>query len=337
MEQQAHLGSFGLMMPASFMHSQIKALYEKVPPYAKKEGYYFHDGFRYDSVGRDIAGEYGIPKGLVRARMLQLLYTPAHGALNYVDGHYITPFAFSDGTCSNGNATYVISRDAVAALYEKEPTFRRIMQTGMFAYVDGHVAYCDSSNVIVGDKSTRLSAWANAHVDRACLRFSRVYSSSGYSYKFGRLNSEQAWKDSMMFLDRSGSMCEAEAQRAKEKLMEDMPMSFHGALTYIMKGRVTVDELVNRIPISRRTLLRLRTTERKQYDLDQIFTICLGLHLPPWLSEVLLDKAGLTVKRYGPKGYYGTILDCYYMDTFEEIKAFMAKNNYPALDLQAED
>ena len=52
-----------------------------------------------------------------------------------------------------------------------------------------------------------------------------------------------------------------------------------------MKGRVKVEELVERIHISRSTLLRLRTEERKQYDLDQIVAICVGLHLPPSLSE----------------------------------------------------
>ena len=119
----------------------------------------------------------------------------------------------------------------------------------------------------------------------------------------------------------------------KNQLMEDMPMSFHGALSYIMKGRVTVDELVKRIPISRSTLLRLRTEERKKYNLDQIVAICIGLNLPPWLSEILLDKAGLTVKRYGAYGYYGTILDCFYMDTIQEVQKFLGDNGYEPLEL----
>ena len=59
-------------------------------------------------------------------------------------------------------------------------------------------------------------------------------------------------------------------QKAADRLVEEMPISFHGALAYIMKGRCTVDELVSRIPISRSTLLRLRTEERKQYNLDQV-------------------------------------------------------------------
>ena len=116
-------------------------------------------------------------------------------------------------------------------------------------------------------------------------------------------------------------------------MVDEMPLSFHGALAYIMKGRCTVDDLVNRIPISRSTLLRLRTEERKQYNLDQVVAICIGLHLPPWLSEILLDRAHLTVKRFGPYAYYGIILDCFYMDTIKDVQEFIQQNDYDPLDL----
>ena len=124
-----------------------------------------------------------------------------------------------------------------------------------------------------------------------------------------------------------------DAEKRKTAFMEDMPISFHGALSYIMKGRVTVDELTKRVPISRSTILRLRTEERKSYDLDQVIAICVGLHLPPWLSGILLEKAGLTVNRYGPYGYYGTILDCFYMDTIAEVQQFLKENEYDELKL----
>ena len=96
---------------------------------------------------------------------------------------------------------------------------------------------------------------------------------------------------------------------------------------------MTVDELVKRVPISRHTIIRLRTEERTSYDLDQVIALCIGLHLPPWLSEILLDRAGLSVKRYGPKGYYGVMLDCFYMDTMKEIQTFLEENGYPQLML----
>ena len=334
MEQHARYGSYALMMPASFMRETISTMYKDVSANKRKNGSFDHDGRRYDTIARNIASEYTLMKARVRARMIQLGYTAARGALNYVDGRYITPFAFSEIENSSGSQTYVIGRKAVAKLYETDEKFQKLMRSGQFAYVDGHVVHCDSASVTHTYDGARLSAWANAHIDRVSLRFSKIYEGNHtYTYTFGQMQSEEDVRNSLKFLDINGSMSLQEAEQAKNRLMEEMPMSFHSALAYTMKGRCTVDELIKRIPISRSTLLRLRTEERKQYNLDQIIAICIGLHLPPWLSEILLDKAGLTVKRFGPKGYYGTILDCFYMDTINEVQDFLSNNGYDLLNL----
>ena len=334
MEQQARYGAYGLMMPVTFMRETINTMYKVSFSNKRNNGNFDHDGRRYEVIARNISSNYALAKACIRARMIQLGYTAARGALNYVDGRYITPFAFSELENSSGNETYVVDRKTVMQLYKTDKQFQQIMQTGHFAYVDGHVVHCDSANILHTYEGTRLSAWANAHIDRVSLRFTKKYiGSHSYTYTFGQLNNEEAVKNSFRFLDLNGSMTLKEAEYAKNKLMEDMPLSFHGALAYIMKGRMTVDELVKRIPISRNTLLRLRTEDRKNYNLDQIIAICIGLNLPPWLSEVLLDKAGLSVKRFGAYGYYGTILDCFYMDTIQEVQEFLQKNGYDQLAL----
>ena len=333
-EWQARYGSFGLMMPETFMRKIITDMYMKAKDLKRKDGTYDHDGWRYDRIGRYIANNYFLTKAYVRARMLQLGYAVAKGALNYVDGHYITPFAFSDHGNAHGGETYVIDRRTVSQLYREDAEFQKIMQTGLFSYIDGHIVYCESGNAIFSEGGTRLSGWANAHIDQVSLRFTRKYTRNhSYTYTFGSFNSEEAVKNTFRFLDLNGKMTIRDAEAAKTKLVEDMPMTFHGALAYIMKHRVTVDELVRRIPISRRTLLRLRTEERKSYSIDQIIAICVGLHLPPWLSDVLLERAHLSVKRFGPYGYYGTILDCFYMDSIEDVQEFLKNNGFEPLNL----
>ena len=334
MEFQACYGSYALMMPKAFMLETIENLYKDAYAGKRKDGYYDHDGRRLDYVARRIAADYVLSKSRVRARMIQLGYIAAVGALNYVDGKYITPFAFSDtGNCS-GDETYVISRKNVSLLYKKDKAFQQIMQSGKFAYVDGHVVYCESDNVIQDTNGVRLSGWANAHIDRVSLRFSKTYiGNHHYTYNFGQMNSKEAVESAFKFLDLSGTMTLKELQKAADHMVEEMPNSFHGALAYIMKGRCTVDELVRRIPISRSTLLRLRTEERKQYNLDQIIAICIGLHLPPWMSEILLDRARLSVKRTGPYAYYGIILDCFYMDSILEVQQFITENGFDPLNL----
>ncbi len=334
MEFQARYGSYGLMMPITFMRETITAMYKEAFANKRKNGNYDHDGRRYDVIARNIASEFMLSKARIRARMIQLGYTAAKGSLNYVDGKYIMPFAFSELESARGDETYVIDRKSVFKLYNTDKTFQQIMQTGHFAYVDGHVVHCDSSNIVRMGSQSQLSAWANAHIDRVSLRFSKVYSADHhYRYTFGQMNSAEAVKNTFKFLDLNGSMSVREAERAKTQLMDEMPTSFHGALAYIMKGRMTVEELERRIPLSRRQILRLRTEDRKKYELDQVIALCIGLNLPPWLSDILLEKAGLVVKRYGAYGYYGTILDCFYLDSMKEVQQFLSDNGYEPLKL----
>ena len=334
MEVHARKGSYALMMPKTFMLKTIDGLYKEACEAKRNDGYYDHEGRRLEYIGRKIANEYHLSKSHVRTRMIQLDFAAAIGALNYVDDKYIAPFAFFDSESCSGNQTYVIDHKHVLHLYENDKRFQQIMQTGDFAYVDGHVVYCESDNVIYTDEGARLTGWANAHIDRVSLRFSKTYDKNHqYTYTFGRLNSMEAAENAFKFLDLSGRMTIKDKQLAADRLVEEMPLSFHGALAYIMKGRCTVDELINRIPISRSTLLRLRTEERKQYNLDQIVAICIGLHLPPWLSDILLERAHLSVKRYGPLSYYGIILDCFYMDTINDVQYFLESNKYDPLDL----
>ena len=64
--------------------------------------------------------------------------------------------------------------------------------------------------------------------------------------------------------------------------------------------------------------------------------MCIALHLPPWLSRLMLDKAGFSVRSYGPRGHYGEILDCCFMDTVPEVQEYLRASGYPPLRLQEE-
>ena len=84
------------------------------------------------------------------------------------------------------------------------------------------------------------------------------------------------------------------------------------------------------------TIRRYRSTEQTSYNPDIVVAVCIALHLPPWLSRLMLDKAGFTVKSYGPRGYYGEILDCCFMDSIPEVQDYLRSAGYPLLRLQEE-
>ncbi len=337
-EKQTGYGSYALMMPIKFMKKAMRDMYKEVRNVKRADGYHAHKGWYCEMIGRRIADEYNIRKSHVRTRMIHLGHQAAYGALNYADGHYVEPFAFTDLENAVKTLSYVIDRQNVSKLYMKDEAFQRVMQSGDFVYVDGHIVVNDSGSVTCDSNGARLTPWANAHIDSACLRFEKSYEKKErkYKYEFGRLNNEADLRRTYKFVDPHGSLSIREAENAKQKLIEDMPDSFHGALVYLMKGRCTVDELVNRIPISRSTLMRLRKEDRKSYKIDQLIAICVGLHIPPWLSSILFQKAGLGVPREGSNSYYGMILDCFYMDSIEEVQQMLINNGFPPLKLDFE-
>ena len=123
---------------------------------------------------------------------------------------------------------------------------------------------------------------------------------------------------------------------AQKKLMDMMPSSFPAALTYLMKNRVKVEDLSELTGISVSTLSRLRNEERVTYSIEQIVLICIAMHLPPWLSETLLDRAHLDIKRYGTFGHYRVLLDCYFMDDVTTVQEMLVSNGLPPLSAKGD-
>lgn len=108
--------------------------------------------------------------------------------------------------------------------------------------------------------------------------------------------------------------------------IELLPLSFPAALCFLMKqANVTIEELEERSYISSRTISRLRTEERKEYTFDQVVAICVALHLPPWISRLMLQRAGLLLRHTVQHQAYQFILDCLYMESVDEVQQFLVE------------
>lgn len=336
MEFQADRGSFALMLPESVAKPEIEKVYHAMSSDTKIDGYYNnHSGWRAEAAIKVMAEKFMLRKFRVKARMRQLGYSEAVGAMNYADDGYITPFALSSEYRFRPGDNFVINRKKMSELYRTNEEFRKAMATGDYVYVDGHVCMNDDRCLRRTSAGLRLTAWANAHVDLCCLMFPNIYVlNKQVEYEFGTMNSEAKYnKLYNQFLDQEGTMTTKERLKLQKELMEQMPVSFPDALAYIMKGRIKEEDLAEKSYLSVSTIARLRAEEKLNYNLDQIVAICVAMHLPPWLSEALLDRAHLDIKRYGPFGYYREILDCYFMDDIDTVQAFLINNGLKPLAL----
>lgn len=321
MEWQARRGSFGLMMPLSMMEPLVAR------EWARRAHNNHHAGQKFDGIARTIAAEYDLPKFRVRARLLQMGHIAAKGALNYVDGRYIEPFAFSTGN-GEGNNTFVIARKDVFAIYRENEGFRQQIQSGQYIYVDGHICINDSRFVRHTEKGLCLTAWANAHVDHCCLRFNSIYEPCGVAdYRFGAMNSDEAYNQHYMaFAQEKGLLSSREQLTAMNKLLTELPLSFPDALSFLMKrAHLTIECMEERAGISARTISRMRTQERRDYSLDQVIAICIALQLPPWLSREMIAKAGYLLRPTKQHQAYQLMLDCMFMDTIDDAQRFLVE------------
>lgn len=331
MEWQANRGSFGLMTPLSMMRPLVNEQKNSLT------GSPLHWGKRYDLIARRIAREYDLPKFRVRARLIQMNLIAARGALNYVDGSYIEPFAF-DLSRGNGNYSFVLTRENLFEEYENNAAFRERMDSGDYVYVDGHVCLNDERYVRNTTLGLRLTPWANAHVDQCCLRFISVYEACGLSdYCFGCLNSDEEYnRHYISFAEDGNELSAKERLEHMDRVLKALPDSFPKAMDYLMRSsKVTAERLVEKTGLSESTITRLRTRESDNYKLDQVIVLCVALHLPPWLSSEMLSKAGVMLRHTKQHRAYRLILDCMFMDSVETVQDFLTASGCTPLKPKA--
>lgn len=320
MEWQARRGSYCLMMPKNAMDPIIQ---QYMSNRCIEER---HDGIKYDRIIRSIARKYSIPKFRVRARLIQMGFIAAKGSLNYVDGQYIEPFAFNISTCEK-NYSFVIDRKGLFDLYRTNDNLRRKVTSNECLYVDGHVCLNDSRYICrLENGMLRLTSWANAHVDQCCLRFVHVYEQCGVAeYRFGVINSDEEYnRHYFEYVNNQRVRTNKDRLFAIRDIIHSLPANFPSTLSFLMgKAGITIEELEEKSYISSRTISRLRSEERETYSLDQVIALCVALQLPPWLSRELLHRAGIVLRQTHQHQAYQFILDCLFMDTIDQIQAFL--------------
>lgn len=317
MEWQARYGSQCLQMPRSMVRERTNQALQEM------RGSFEHDGVKLERIGRSLANRFHVHNYRARNRLIQTGYGAARGLLNDGNNGYIQPFAFSLEECRSGQ-TFVIRIEDALREYVRNETFRELLDSGRYVYVDGHFCLDEAKYVRHGEKRLYLTRWANAHIDECCLRFLVRYTRDRQNqYNYGQLNSDDEYNERYLTLslNESSERVMARAQEMSEVLMS-LPGSFHGRLKAHMKRcDITIEKLEELAHISERTIKRLRIEERKDYSLDQVIAICLALHLPPEFSLDLIEKAGFVLRKTPEHLIYRVILRTMCMESIDTVQA----------------
>ncbi len=329
MEKQAGRGAYGLMMPAAWLRAEILREAQTIPRPR-------HAGDYFEMVGRKLCAKYKIANFRMRARFIQMGYIAAKGALNWLScGRRVEPFAFDVENCRRIEETFFIDQDAAGRLYEEDKAFRKIMDSGKFISADGHIVRNDARFVEETSRGLKLTPRANAHVDRCCLRFTRIYIQGGIGqYIFGRMNLDEEYvKQTMFYLEDFGNQEVLNEMEAELKYKEQFPTSFTEGLKMLMdKNGISMEKMARKIHVEERTFQRWLSSDDRQFSLDFVIAFSLILKLPEWLSDVLLDRAGLALSSRNPRHLaLQWIRRTMWMDGIEKADEYLKKRNFEPL------
>lgn len=286
-EKQANRGAYGLMMPITHTRQMIAAECGKVKDYR-------HAGEKYEIAGKAISRTLGFPHFHVRARLIQLGYIEAKGALNYADKKMIRPFAFNLDAWRESIHTYVVDENTVQGISRGNEDLKAIMDSGDYVYAEGHVVRNEPKFVTKKGEDYILTDLANGHVDDCCLRFVRKYKQENIGqYVYGRMYCDTDYlRQTQFYLSDLMNQEQLDELEAKKRYKKEFPAEFKEAVkTLVKKNGMSLERLAGELNVDRVTFGRWLDDPRRYRNEDFLTILALIFKLPDWISELLFKRA----------------------------------------------
>ena len=325
--------AYSIMLPHDFMSDYIRDHREDAAKVKRYLNYDSHSAARLAEIGKMFHNDYpNIWCSWIRTRMLQLGHTQARGIFNSTDGHWIDAFGFSDDELCGNKFTLAIGyRARMLNLFYRDPYFRQIMESGDYVFADGLIVRNHTDYVMETSRGARPTPRANKQADSCSLRFSLrwIPKFGSYTYRFGKINYDLAMQSRG---DMDGSIYGDEQKTSREHQiarLESIP-TFHEALTDLIHTRSSVRTLVRESMLSKERIKELMENEMDYYRLDEVFALCVGLHLEPYLSYPLMKKANVTfheTKDGSDSSYRRAMLCCLFKESVQQICQYIDMQN----------
>lgn len=267
----------------------------------------------------------------VKIRLHQLGYTEFEGIYNYVGDGYIRSYMFEVGALKQ-NQTYTISFNNACMLNALNSSFREIMNSGRFVYVDSHFCLNNEKYVEMVELGIyKMTEYAYDHMDECCLTFDIRYQSNGkVSYKDFNDYIMYRGSDPNLKIKVDFSECLLKIDTIPEysgavyakvvAIMETLPIHFCGTMLAHRKRRnCSQEKLEEYSGISVATIRRMETDKEYQKSLGKLMAICIGLKLYPTFSFDLIKKSNCkfddTIIFHG--AYQMLLRNCYHLSVEE--------------------
>ena len=256
-----------------------------------------------DLIIKDLADFYGVSREAARLRMVQIGYTQAIGALNYVDNHYVPLHGSSKANVIKPTQTYTLSfKDAAYWSFADLKLFTEIY-TNKYLFVENHFCLNDSRYIDYEEDEPRLTTYARMHMEECCILFNYSVLSSVHITDdviiLSALNRDISKLVHFRFTVAgeppalAGPVLKELAADQKE-LSKYVNGTFSENLTALRKYRkMTQVQLGNASGISQTTLSKYTTGTNTKPSKDSLVMLCASLRLPyHGIGDKFMNSAG---------------------------------------------
>lgn len=282
-----------------------------------------------------LATFFGVSRLAAKIRMIDVGYEEAIGTFTYIDGRYVKPHRFKKGSLER-NQTFSIGAEDAVIQSITNPTLISLTKDGSYLYVDSHFVLNHPKYVernLFGE--TVLTDYARTHMDECCLIFD-LSVRSGIKERYHSecfLNRDETSTISFDIVYGKGYEYATPEKKAKlladvlaenARIYNELPNSYTACLKMVREWRkVTYKELEDRTMLNERTIRRIVNGEEPG-SLNSLILICLGLHLPPEISNHIIEKSPYSLNYTNESHiYYKFVLNHLYAKTMDEIRAFL--------------
>ena len=288
----------------------------------------------------NLSSQFGVSPSMAKYRMIELGYPEAEGVLCYMDGERV-PDHMCAGRWKKG-ITYTISAADVISLCDSNPAIAQLVNSGKYVYVEGHLCQASEKYLFLDRQGgIHLKEYARQRIDACCLPFRRA----GYSVGviFSRNCADRNKKKPVT--DRYRTQYKLDAEQGtleydlENNILSDdswlwgeyfyeMPDQFDQAVTEIMARKgVTQEALGLELGIDRRMVYKILHNDSP--SMEQCVAICIALKLPYFVSEKIIEKAGLSFRRTDKHHLYREMLLHSHHLTVERCNDILTRKKMP--------
>ena len=244
----------------------------------------------------DMAEYFGVTKTMARSRLYEFGYREVGGIGQYIKGSRVPSYISRLGR----NETYTIDENEAIEEYINNSKFRKILDLGLYEYVEGHYCLRESKYICVDHLGKKhLTSYAREHMDECCLVFEVKYENILSSFVGGVLHKGGVSRKVITYTNKNGgSVVTTEGlkkRREIEKYLAEARLiqkDFNQMTKELMKSKgFTIERLAEQTGLSVETIKNMRNDPETRFTIEAVTAVCIAMHLSSETSKVYIEKS----------------------------------------------